>query len=91
MDRITVREATPEDVEDVLAIAERGWDRAYSEFLSRETIETAMAEWYDPDDTQEYIEREDVAYFVTENSGEVIGYLSGGPSDEENVARLGAV
>lgn len=91
MDEITIREATSEDVEDILAIAERGWNRAYSDFLSQETIDTAMAEWYDPDDTQEYIKREDVTYFVAENSEDIIGYISGGPSDKENVAYLGAV
>jgi ribosomal protein S18 acetylase RimI-like enzyme len=91
MDGITIREATSRDVKDILAIAERGWNRTYSDFLSQETIDTAMAEWYDSDDTQEYIKREDVTYFVAENSEDIVGYISGGPSDEENVAYLGAL
>ena len=91
MSEVQVREATSEDIEDILDIAERGWNSAYSDFLPQETIDTAMAEWYDPDNTRELIGREDVAYFVVEKGGDIIGYISGGPSDKENVASLGAV
>ena len=91
MDKITVREATPEDLENILNIAERGWNSAYSDFLSRETIDTAMAEWYGPNETREQIRREDIAYLVAERSDDIIGYICGGPSERENVAYLSAI
>jgi ribosomal protein S18 acetylase RimI-like enzyme len=50
-----------------------------------------MADWYDPDATRELVRREDVAYFVAERGGEVVGYVSGGPSDDGDVALLGAI
>ena len=72
MDEITIREATSEDVEDILDIAERGWNNAYRDFLSQETIYTAMAEWDDPDEMREYIRREDVAYFVADSGEDIM-------------------
>lgn len=91
MNEITIREATPNDVTDILHIAERGWYTTYDDILSQETIESAMAEWYDEDTTRKFITREDVAYFVAERNGDIVGYVSGGPSREENVANLGAI
>ena len=91
MGEITIREATPNDVADILHIAERGWYTAYDDILSRETIKSAMAEWYDADTTREFITRKDVAYFVAERNGDIVGYVSGGPSREEHVANLGAI
>lgn len=91
MDSVTIREATFADVEDILRIAEQGWNEAYSGILSQETIDTAMTEWYGADNTREIVEREDAVYFVAERNGEIIGYVSGGPSNKKNVANLGAI
>lgn len=91
MGEITIREATPDDVADILRIAERGWNVTYDDILSQKTIDTAIAEWYDADSTREYIEREDVGYFVAERNGDIVGYVSGGPSSKKNVANLGAI
>ncbi len=86
---VTVREATPSDVEAIHAIAERSWRAAYG-FLPADVIDAAMDAWYDPEDTRAAIEREDVIYLVAVADG-VIGYLSGGPSDEEGRAYLAAI
>lgn len=91
MTKITIRAAVPKDIPAIRRIAERGWNGAYRGILSQETIDTAMTEWYDPDTIREIIEREDVAYFVTEQNGDIVGYASGGPSDEETIATLGAI
>lgn len=84
-----VREATPSDVEEIVTLAERAWRATYGGTLARETIETAMDEWYDPEGTREAIERDDVAYFVAIDDGSVVGYVSG--SGEGTEARLGAI
>lgn len=91
MNELTLREATPDDVTGVLRIAERGWNTTYADILSQETIDAAMAEWYDTDTIREFIESEDVAYFVAERDENIVGYVSGGPSNEANVATLGAI
>lgn len=66
MTEFILREATPDDVTGVLRIAEREWNTTYADILSQETIDAAMAEWYDTDTIREFIESEDVMYFVAE-------------------------
>jgi len=91
MGEITIREAREGDIERILAIAERGWNSAYAEFLSQETIDSAMTEWYDPDDVREYIRRSDTEYLVAEFDGNIVGYLNGGPTEKEHLASLWAI
>lgn len=86
-----IREATPGDVPGILDIAERGWNAAYEHVLSQDAIDAAMDEWYDPDDIRDLIDQEDVAYYVADRDGEVLGYVSGGPGEDEGVAYLGAI
>lgn len=91
MSGVRIRGAVPADIPAILRVAEQGWNATYEDFLAQETIDTAMSEWYTPDTTRELIEREDTAYFVADRRGDVLGYVSGGPSDEEAVATLGAI
>lgn len=88
---VTIREATPHDVDGIRRVADRGWHAAYGDILSRETIEAAIAEWYDADAIRELVDRDDTAYFVAEDDGDIVGYVGGGPSDEDGVATLGAI
>lgn len=88
---VTVRDATPGDVPAIRRIAERGWSATYGDILARETIDAAMAKWYSPEATREFVEREDAAYLVAERDGEVVGYATGGLGDEESVATLNAI
>jgi ribosomal protein S18 acetylase RimI-like enzyme len=87
----TIREATVADVPSILRVAERAWNAAYGDILPQACIDTAMGEWYDGETTRELLERDGIVYLVAELDGELVGYLNGGPSDEEGVARLGAL
>lgn len=91
MDEVTVREATPNDVADIRRVAERGWHATYRGILSQDTIDAVMTEWYGADRTRGLIEREELGYFVAEQNGDLVGYVSGGPSGENGVATLGAI
>lgn len=92
MSDFTVRPADPRDVPDVQRVARRGWHAAYEGVLSEETIEAKLDEWYDRATIREYVEREDVGYFVAEADGRVLGYATGGPTDgSEDVGFLGAI
>lgn len=92
MSDFIVRPAGSRDVPGVQRVARRGWHAAYGDILSEETIEAKLDEWYDPTGIREYVEREDVGYFVAEADGQVLGYASGGPSDEgPDVGFLGAI
>lgn len=85
-----IRDATTADVEGVRRVARRGWRAAYSEILAPETIERALAEWYDPDLIREAIDRRDGTYVVAEESETILGYASGG-LHEEGSASLSAI
>lgn len=87
----TVRSARPDDVSGICRVAERAWRTAYGDILAAETIDAALAEWYDPDGTQSYVENDAVGYFVAEGETGIVGYASGGPTDEDGVASLGAI
>lgn len=86
----TIRSAKPADVDGICRVAEQGWTAAYDGILARETIDRAIDEWYDPDSIRELIDRNEVTYLVAEDEG-VVGYASGGPDGEGDVAALGAI
>lgn len=89
---VTVRPADPRDVPGVQRVARRGWHAAYEDVLSAATIEAKLEEWYGQASIREYVEREDVGYFVATADGQVLGYASGGPSEEgDDVGFLGAI
>ncbi|HKL29224.1 MAG TPA: GNAT family N-acetyltransferase [Natrialbaceae archaeon] len=87
----TVRPADREDVSGIQRVARRGWHAAYEDVLAPGTIETKLEEWYAKAEIHEYVKREDVGYFVAVGDGQVLGYASGGPSDEDGVGFLGAI
>ncbi|MFC6826368.1 GNAT family N-acetyltransferase [Halopelagius fulvigenes] len=106
MTEVTVRDATADDVPAVRRIARRGWNTAYGDILSRETIDAAMAKWYAPDATRAFVEGGDAAYFVAELEADasgrtpadrgtdpvgVVGFAAGGPGETEGVATLSAI
>lgn len=45
---MSIREATTDDVAAIIAVAEAAWAADYPDFLSRETAEAGVADWYDP-------------------------------------------
>lgn len=90
MTELTVREATPADIGEIRRITELGWNAAYSEILSEDVIDAAMAA-FDPEATRESVETDEVGYFVAERDETVVGYLNGGPSQQEGVAVLGSI
>jgi GNAT superfamily N-acetyltransferase len=90
MEKLTVREAVPDDTSGILSVAEAGWTETYGDMLAPETISAALSEWYDESGTRDAIEQDDVGYFVAERSGSVTGYLSGSVR-EDAVGHLGAI
>lgn len=90
----TICPATPEDVAGIRRVAERGWTAAYDEILAQETIDLALAEWYDRDTLQEFVGHEGGTYLVAEDEG-IVGYVSGGQNGEDDgedgSAVLGAI
>lgn len=87
----SVRVARPGDAESIRAVAERSWNRAHGDILTEGTIDRVIEEWYDIEHTRHAIRRENVGYFVAEASDDVVGYVSGGRSDDPDVATLAAI
>lgn len=87
----TVRTAVPSDARAIQAVAERAWPAAHGDILGAETIDSILAEWYDVESTRDAIERDDVGYFVAEDDGDIRGYVSGGRTDDPDVASLAAI
>ena len=91
MTDVDIRCATTEDIDAIRRIAEDGWNETYGGLLATETIDEALAEWYTPDTIRDRIEHEEGLYFLAEQEGTPVGYVSGGPTDEGTVAYLGAI
>ena len=91
MSQYTVRAADPGDAPAIGRIAERTWQAAYGDSLSTESIERAMANWYDEAGTRRSITQEDIGYFVAEREETIIGYVSGSGDDDADRGLLGAI
>jgi ribosomal protein S18 acetylase RimI-like enzyme len=88
MTRWQIREAVPDDAPEICSVAEAGWRATYGDILATETIDAAMAEWYDEDGVRNQSTDETVGYFVAEQDG-VVAYCSGG--DDDGTGYLGAI
>jgi len=73
---IAVREATPADVDAVVAVARDSWYAAYGGFIEPASVEQALGENYDPELVAAGVDHEDIAFFVAEADGEVVGFAS---------------
>lgn len=91
MPEAAVHRAVQADVSAIVRIADRAWHAAYSDSLASATIDTVLSEWYDPDSVRRAIEREDGGYFVGKRGGDVVGYVSGGCTEESDTATLAAI
>ena len=91
MTTLQIREAVPNDSDDIQQITERGWNIAYEDILSKNTIETVMADEFDHNAVPKAIETSEGTYLVAEQQGEIRGYLHGVPSTKEGVVTLAAI
>ncbi|MFO7927781.1 GNAT family N-acetyltransferase [Natronomonas sp.] len=71
-----IREATDDDVEAVVEVAEAAWYAAYGGALDPSTIAAALAEYYDPELVAAGIDHEAIAFYVAEVDGAVVGFAS---------------
>lgn len=72
----SVREATTEDVEAIVDVAEDAWYAAYGGVLDPPTIAEAISEYYDPDLVETGIDHDAIAFYVAELEGRVVGFAS---------------
>lgn len=71
---MNVREATPDDIEDICHVAEASWDNDYPTILSRESIQEGVHEWYSPEQVRESLNWARTMILVAERDDEIAGF-----------------
>ncbi|AUV83618.1 N-acetyltransferase [Salinigranum rubrum] len=79
---MSIRQATREDVDAVRAVAERSWRTDYRPALTRETVETAVNDWYAPERIEAELGAERTLVLVAE-ADEIVGFSHATWSDED--------
>lgn len=64
-----IRQATGSDVSAVKRVAEQSWENDYPEFVSRETIDDTVEDWYAEEKLRDVIESDDAEIFVADDEG----------------------
>lgn len=80
---VDIREATPEDAADIARVAERAWYEAHEPIIGEELVAEFLETYYDIESLREVAESDERVTYVADADGEVIGFASGGPDDEE--------
>jgi ribosomal protein S18 acetylase RimI-like enzyme len=68
-----IRQATGSDVSAVKRVAERSWENDYPEFVSRETIDDTVEDWYAEEKLTEVVDADDAEIFVADDDG-IVGF-----------------
>lgn len=82
---VTVREATPDDVEAIRTIGRRSWERAYGDAMDDETIDEMLAAGYSTAAIEELATSPEAELFVATLDGEPVGYAGTTPDESEDV------
>ncbi len=80
---MSIRQATARDVDAVRAVAERSWRTDYQPALTRETVETAVNDWYAPERIEAELGAERTMVLVAEQGEELVGFSHATWSDED--------
>jgi len=75
------REAVPDDAEAIQRVARHSWHEAYDNIIGKEAVEEKIDEWYNINELQDSIEREENPTFVA-IADDVVGFAQGGPSED---------
>jgi len=64
-----IRPATGDDVAAVNRVAERAWEHDYPEFVSRETIDDTVDDWYAEETIASVVDADDAEIYVADDDG----------------------
>lgn len=79
---MALRPATVDDVGAIRRVAREGWHAAYDDVVGADAVDEQVDEWYAPEVLEDAIAREDWAYLVADGDDGVVGFASGGPTEE---------
>lgn len=72
---VAVRDATSEDVDAIIDVAEAAWYAAYGGVLDPAAIASALQEYYDPELLAAAVDLDEIAFYVAEDE-DVVGFAS---------------
>jgi ribosomal protein S18 acetylase RimI-like enzyme len=79
---IEIRPATAEDIDAIRAVSERAWHEAHTPIIGQETTEEVLEQYYDAETFHAAIDDAERILDVAEDEESVVGFISGGPSEE---------
>jgi ribosomal protein S18 acetylase RimI-like enzyme len=77
-----VREAEPDDGDEIRRVASESLHASYEEVIDGETVERAVEEWYGPDEIDHRMADDDLVFLLAEDD-EVIGFSQSHLRDHE--------
>lgn len=80
---MSIREAVVEDVDAVRQVAKASWGTDYDGVLTRETVETAVTDWYAPERIEAELGAERTVVLVGERDEEIVGFAHATWSEED--------
>ncbi|ELY49452.1 GNAT family N-acetyltransferase [Natronorubrum sulfidifaciens] len=85
---MSVREATPDDVDAIQHVAQSSWTEDYPTILSRESIQDGLDEWYSDDLVRDSIIWSRALMLVAERDDEVVGFAHAIREDDDNEGNI---
>jgi ribosomal protein S18 acetylase RimI-like enzyme len=79
---VNIRPATAEDIDAIREISERAWHEAHTPIIGRETTEEFLEQHYDSETFHATIDDPERILDVAADEEGVVGFISGGPSEE---------
>lgn len=80
---VEIREARREDAPDLQHVAERAWYEVHAPIIGEETVAEFLEKYYDADSLREVVDRDEWITHVADAGEAVVGFVSGGPDDED--------
>jgi ribosomal protein S18 acetylase RimI-like enzyme len=80
---MTIRNAVVGDVDAIRRIATHSWETDYRGVLTRETVETAVNDWYAPERIEAELGAERTAVLVAERDQKLVGFAHATWSEED--------
>lgn len=90
---MAVREARPEDVQDIQRVAEESWHAAHDSIVGRAAVDEFLTSHYNEAEILSGVTDAETLYYVAEDDAEeLVGFIAGGPwRDSETTYVVGAL
>lgn len=77
-----IREATITGVSAIQEVARETWHAPYDDVIGADAVDEQVDEWDSRDSAGTGVSLEDWPYLIAERKGAIVGYTSGGPTED---------